>query len=73
MALDPLFLFTSARDYWRANVGRLSHGHLPRFRNVVEQVPSSRAIWAIAVVRDSGLRRTADRWRLFLALFGEEP
>lgn len=71
--MAPRADFEWFRDYWRANVGRLPRGHEPRFRDVCGRFPGPRVERAISLVGRSELRRTAARWALFLALFGEMP
>lgn len=66
-------LFSALRDSWRAKVGRMPRGHEARFREVIRRFGVHRAGRAVDTVASAGLRRTADRWRLFLALFGEAP
>jgi hypothetical protein len=61
------------RSLWRANVGRLPRGHEPRFNDIAGRFPSPRVERAIGAVGKSDLRRTKDRWALFLAFFGEAP
>lgn len=58
---------------WRAVVGRLPRGHEPRFRGVCRRFSFDRVERAISAVGRSELRRTRDRWALFLAFFGEAP
>lgn len=60
-------------SFWRAEVGRLPRGHEPKVRDMTERFGLARMQRAIIAVRDSGLRRTPDRWGFFLALFGEAP
>jgi len=59
--------------YWRAWVGRLPRGFEPRFRSICARFPRERLERAISTTGNAGLRRTRDRWALFLALFGEAP
>jgi hypothetical protein len=61
------------RAYWRAVVGRLPRGLEPRFDGIGLRFPRDRVERAISTVGHSELRRTKDRWTLFLALFGEVP
>lgn len=65
--------FQSLRDTWRAHVGRMPRGHESRFREIVRRFRYPRVFRAIGAVADANLRRTPDRWRLFLAFFGEAP
>lgn len=64
---------TDLKHLWRALVGRLPRGLEPRFSDICSRFPGDRLERAISTVGRSGLRRTKDRWRLFLALFGEAP
>lgn len=61
------------RERWRAVVGRLPRGHEDRFDRLILRCGEREAEHIINIVGDRGFRRTADRWRLFLALFGEAP
>ena len=61
------------RSYWRAVVGRLPRGDEPRFNEIGRRFSRDRVERAISTVGRSELRRTKDRWALFLALFGESP
>lgn len=65
--------FQSLRDFWRAVVGRLPRGFEPRFQDICRRFQRDRVERAISTVGRAELRRTHDRWRLFLALFGETP
>jgi hypothetical protein len=60
-------------ENWRANVGRFPRAFEPRLADLVRRFGASRVDRAIASVADLRLRRTADRWGYFLALFGEAP
>lgn len=60
-------------DQWRATVGRLPLAHAQTIHRLTEQQPMSRMREAIEAVAGRGFRRTEDRWRLFLAWFGEAP
>lgn len=59
--------------YWRAFIGRLPKGMEERFRSTCSRFEYERVHAAVDGVRAASLRRTSDRWRLFLAFFGEEP
>lgn len=65
--------FVSLRNRWRAYVGRMPRGLEPQFREMIRRFKYPRVYRAVDAVANAGLRRTADRWRLFLALFGEAP
>lgn len=65
--------FTSLRSMWRARVGRMPRGYEAQFRDLIRRFKYPRIYRAIAAVAEANLRRTIDRWRLFLALFGEAP
>lgn len=71
--MDATLRFHARRDQWRAQVGRMPRGHESRFRNICERFPEARVVRAIEETGRSGLRRTAERWSLFLAFFGEAP
>jgi hypothetical protein len=58
---------------WRATVGRLPRAFEPRMKNLVQRFGAPRVDRAVASTAGVGLRRTADRWGYFLALFGEAP
>lgn len=73
MSLDSAIDWLMVRDSWRAHVGRLPRAHEPKLRELTDRFDSGRALRAIGVTRDSGLRRTAERWAFFLALYGEAP
>lgn len=60
-------------SFWRAEVGRLPRGHEQRVREMTRRFGLARMQRSVIALRDSGLRRTADRWSFFLALFGEAP
>jgi hypothetical protein len=73
MSLEQAIEWLTVRDAWRAHVGRLPRGHEPRLRTLVSRFGANRALRAIGRTRDSGLRRTAERWAFFLSLYGEAP
>lgn len=72
-SLDKTIDWLTVRDSWRAHLGRLPRGHEPRLRELVGRFGAMRALRSIGRLRDAGLRRTADRWSFFLALYGEAP
>lgn len=61
------------RNLWRAYVGRLPRGFEPRFNALCRRFYAERLERAIWAVGNSRLRRTKERWALFLAFFGEAP
>lgn len=73
MSLGRTLDWMMVRDSWRAHVGRLPRAHEAKVRDLTRLYGGDRMLRAIGQTRDSGLRRTADRWGFFLALFGESP
>ena len=61
------------KSIWRAEVGRLPRAHEPRLARLVQAFGPGRVHRSIISTRNAGLRRTADRWGFFLALFAESP
>lgn len=73
MSLDATISWLAVRDAWRAKVGRLPRAYEPRLRSYVDRFGSLRALRSINATRGSGLRRAAERWAYFAALYGEAP
>lgn len=71
MRITPRDAYLVSR--WRAVVGRMPTGDLERFMRIIVRTETPDVERCINIVGDRGFRRTADRWRLFLALYGEAP
>lgn len=69
MKADPYMCL----QLWRACVGRMPLGFEARFSALCRRFPRDRVERTIGDVGRSDLRRTKDRWALFLAFFGEAP
>lgn len=60
-------------DQWRARIGHLPLAHQQTIYRLSAQHDAEHVRRALNVVVERKFRRTGDRWRLFLAWFGEAP
>lgn len=72
-ALDYAIAWHGIRDLWRARIGRLPRAYEARLQRLTDAHGYDRLSRAITTTAETGLRRTAERWSFFLALFGEAP
>lgn len=72
-SLDAAIAYNVVASQWRARIGRLPRGYEPTLKRLTDTHGMDRMIRAIQTTQRAGLRRTAERWPLFLALFGEAP